>query len=213
MAGVTTPCERAKLLGMAEPDHKLLRRAVAIVAVLNLGYFGVEFGAALRVGSVSLFADSIDFLEDAAINGLILVGLGLAGSRRARLGMALSGILLVPSLFAAWMAVQKFLHPVPPDAAGMGLVGFGALLVNLSCAFLLARFKDHSGSLTTAAFLSARNDALANVAMIAAALVTLRWVSAWPDLLVGVGILALNADAAVKVFRAAKREHVEAVRP
>ena len=40
-----------------------LRRVVARVAVLNLTYFGVEFSVALAIGSVSLFADSIDFLE------------------------------------------------------------------------------------------------------------------------------------------------------
>ena len=45
-----------------------LRRAVALVAVLNLAYFGIEFAVALSIGSVSLFADSIDFLEDASIN-------------------------------------------------------------------------------------------------------------------------------------------------
>lgn len=54
-------------------DDATLRRAVGIVALLNLAYFGIEFGVALTIGSVSLFADSIDFLEDAAVNGLILV--------------------------------------------------------------------------------------------------------------------------------------------
>ena len=43
-----------------------LRTVVIVVAVLNLGYFGVEFAVALVIGSVSLFADSIDFLEDAS---------------------------------------------------------------------------------------------------------------------------------------------------
>jgi hypothetical protein len=41
--------------------------------VLNLGYFGVEFVMARVIGSVSLFTDSIDFLEDATVNGLILI--------------------------------------------------------------------------------------------------------------------------------------------
>lgn len=53
-----------------------LRRVVRLVAVLNLAYFGIEFAVALVIGSVSLFADSIDFLEDASINLLILVALG-----------------------------------------------------------------------------------------------------------------------------------------
>ncbi|MGE0024841.1 MAG: cation transporter, partial [Hyphomicrobium sp.] len=44
------------------------RRIVLTVALLNLAYFGIEFAVALSIGSVSLFADSVDFLEDASIN-------------------------------------------------------------------------------------------------------------------------------------------------
>ena len=58
-----------------------LRSAVRLVAILNLAYFGIEFAVAGAIGSVSLFADSIDFLEDASVNFLILVALG--GVRRA----------------------------------------------------------------------------------------------------------------------------------
>ena len=53
---------------MADSRSPALHRAVTFVALANLGYFGVEFGVARAIGSVSLFADSIDFLEDAAIN-------------------------------------------------------------------------------------------------------------------------------------------------
>src|SRR3979490_1552319 len=89
----------------------------------------------------------------------------------------------------------------------LSLTGAGALAINLSCAFMLARFRAHSGSLTRAAFLSARNDALANVAIIAAGIVTAVMLSGWPDLVVGLGIAALNADAARQVWRAAHEEH------
>ncbi len=184
-----------------------LRRAVLVVALLNLAYFGVEFSVALRIGSVSLFADSVDFLEDTSVNLLILVALGWSAKNRARLGMALAGILLVPGLAAVWTAVQKFSAPVAPEALPLTLTGGGALLVNLACAFILARFRHHAGSLTRAAFLSARNDALANVAIIAAGLVTAATLSLWPDLIVGLGIAALNADAAREVYLRAKREH------
>jgi Co/Zn/Cd efflux system component len=84
----------------------------------------------------------------------------------------------------------------------------GALAVNLSCAFMLAQYRHHSGSLTRAAFLSARNDALANIAIIAAGVMTgFVWHSAWPDLIVGLGIAAMNADAAREVWTTAREEH------
>jgi Co/Zn/Cd efflux system component len=82
--------------------------------VLNLTYFGVEFSVALAIGSVSLFADSIDFLEDTSINFLILIALGWGARNRSRVGTVLAGILFIPGLATLWTAWDKFLLPVPP---------------------------------------------------------------------------------------------------
>ncbi len=184
-----------------------LRKVVILVAVLNLGYFGVEFAVAVAIGSVSLFADSIDFLEDASVNLLIAIALGWSATSRARVGMALAGILLVPGLATLWTAWEKFMVPLPPAPLPLTLAGVGAMAINLLCAFMLAQFRSHSGSLTRAAFLSARNDVLANVAIIAAGFVTAYTLSVWPDLIVGLGIAAMNADAAREVWSAAREEH------
>ena len=190
------------------PSDSGLRRAIQAVALLNLAYFGVEFTVARVIGSVSLFADSIDFLEDASINLLILAALGWSAARRARAGMALAGILLVPGLATLWTAWDKFSVPAPPAPLPLVLAGAGALAVNLGCAFMLTRYRAHGGSLTRAAFLSSRNDAFANIAIIAAGLATAYlWASAWPDLIVGLGIAALNMDAAREVWAAAREEH------
>jgi Co/Zn/Cd efflux system component len=190
---------------------RTLRQAVALVAILNLAYFGIEFAVAVAIGSVSLFADSIDFFEDASVNFLILVALGWSARNRTRVGMALAGILLVPGLATLWMAWQKFIAPFPPAPIPLSITGAGALAINLFCALLLAHYRHHSGSLTRAAFLSARNDAIANIAIIGAGAVTVFVPSSWPDLLVGLGIAMMNADAARAVFTAARQEHVEAV--
>ncbi|WP_309663558.1 cation diffusion facilitator family transporter [Tabrizicola sp.] len=183
-----------------------LRRTVLIVALLNLGYFGIEFVAALRIGSVALFADSIDFLEDTAINLLIFVALGWTAMRRARVGMVLAALMLVPGIAFLWTLVQKYLAPVPPDATVLTVIGLGALAVNLTAAVLLARHRRAEGSLTRAAFLSARNDALANVAIIGAGLLTAVHPSIWPDVIVGLAIAAMNLDAAHEVWEAARKE-------
>lgn len=184
-----------------------LGRAVRLVAILNLAYFGVEFGVALHIGSVSLLADSVDFLEDAAVNFLIFAALGWSTRQRARVGMALAGILLVPALAFLWALWRKYADPIAPSAVPLTFTGGGALVVNLFCAFILARFRHHSGSLTKAAFLSARNDALANIAIIAAGVATVFTRSLWPDVVVGLGIAAMNVDAAKAVWRAARDEH------
>jgi len=184
-----------------------LRRVVLIVMALNLGYFGVEFAVALAIGSVSLFADSIDFLEDASVNFLIFVALGWSAILRARVGMLLAGILLIPGVATLWTAWEKFNVPVAPDPIPLSLAGAGALAVNLTCALMLTRYRHHSGSLTRAAFLSARNDAAANIAIIGTGFVTAYTLSAWPDLIVGLAIAAVNAGAAREVWEAAREEH------
>jgi Co/Zn/Cd efflux system component len=191
---------------MAQSTDTALRSTIALVALLNLGYFGVEFALALAIGSVSLFADSIDFLEDVTINGLILVALGWNARRRSMVGMVLAGVLFAPVVATLWTAWQKLQLPVPPAPVPLSLAGLGALAVNLYCAFRLARFPTHRGSLTRAAFLSARNDALANVAIVAAGVITAITCSALPDLIVGLGIFALNLDAARQVYSAARDE-------
>lgn len=187
-----------------------LRRTVRTVAALNLGYFGIEFAVALAIGSVALFADSVDFLEDGAVNLLILAGLGWSAARRAKLGMLLAAIILLPALATFWTAWQNFSTGLVPEPLPLTITGAGAFAVNFVCARLLAPYRTTGGSLTRAAFLSARNDVIANVAIVAAGLLTAATGSQWPDLIVGLGIAALNAGAAHEVYEAALAEHVAA---
>jgi Co/Zn/Cd efflux system component len=196
---------------LADGTQKSLKRAVTWVAALNFAYFWVEFTMARVIESVSLFADSIDFLEDACVNGLVLLALGWRRETRGTVGMVLAALLLIPGLATAWTAWQKFRLPIAPAPLLLTLVGLGALAVNLSCAFMLARLREADGSLSRAAFFSARNDALANVAIIGAGGLTLVWRSGWPDLLVGLGIFALNLDAAHQVYTAARRDQQQIV--
>jgi Co/Zn/Cd efflux system component len=185
------------------------RRTVLLVALLNLGYFGVEFAVALVIGSVSLFADSVDFLEDASINLLIFFAAAWSLRSQARVGGVLAFVILVPAIATIVVAVQKILDPVPPQALPLSLAAAGALLVNLACAFLLVRHRRKGGSMAKAAWLSARNDALADIAIILVAVVTIWLQTGWVDIVVGIAIGVLNADAARVVWRASRNERLD----
>jgi Co/Zn/Cd efflux system component len=176
------------------------------VGLLNLAYGVVEVAVSLSIGSVSLAADAADFVEDAAINLLIFFAVLWSARRRAIVGRGLAFIVLVPAVAALATAVTKILDPSRPETISLTITAAGALAVNLACAAILVRHRHHSGSLAQAAWLAARNDALANVAILGAAAVALAWASGWPDIIVGLGIAAINADAAAKVWRTAKRE-------
>ncbi len=186
-----------------------------LVVLLNLIAFVAEFVIAVIIDSVALFADGVDFLEDLAMSGLVLAALRFSPRIRAKLGMGLAALLLLPAGAMLAALVQKFTTaaPIVPAPAALSLTGLAAFAVNIACAAMLARVRNRAGSLTRAAFLSARNDVIGNVAIVVAGGVTALWPSIWPDIVVGLGIAALNADSARDVLSAARREHRAAASP
>ena len=187
-----------------------LRRTVFIAASLNFAYFFVEFALALVADSISLLADSVDFLEDTAINLLIFIALGWPLARRALAGKAMAMIILGPAALAAWMAVRRFSGPVVPDVLPLVLASLGAIAVNGTSAWLLASVRQAGGSLSRAAFLSARNDVLVNLAIIAMGVVTVWTQSGWPDLILGGFIILLAGHAAYEVWEVSVEERLAA---
>jgi len=138
------------------------------------------------------------------------VALGLSLRHRATMGRVMAGIILLPAVAALAMAVAKLSNPEPPDPLSLAVTAGGAIVVNALCAALLYRVRHHGGSMSAAAFLAARNDVIANAAIIAMALITGFTVSGWPDIVLGLLILALNATAAREVWELAGAEDLAA---
>ena len=182
------------------------KKAVFFVAILNLLYFFVEFIVALNIRSVSLLADSIDFIEDASINFLIFFAVSLTTAKKARISILLSIIMLLPGITALWAIWQQIIHQEPPAPVELSTVAFGALIINCLCTLILMKFRNYSGSLTKAAFLSARNDALANIAIIFTGIITILYPSIWPDILVGLFIAYIRAESALVIYKNATKE-------
>ena len=185
----------------------LFRKYVLFVALANLSYFFVEFFVAREISSASLFADSVDFLEDASINILIALAIGWSLRKRQITSYFLAVILLIPGIAFIWNAISQLLSPEIPEGAGMSFVGLGALVINVTCAIIIARHKNEEGGLVKAAYFSARNDAIANVLIITAGASTVIYPSIIPDLLIGIIIFIMNADAAKAVLKAARSEN------
>ena len=187
------------------------RRVVLLVAAMNLAYFGVEFAVALKIGSVSLFADSIDFLEDAWVNFLIAAAIGWRATLRARVGMLLTGVLLVPAIAALWAAWTKLLSAVPPapvpfNTDGSRRPGGQSVLCVDACGSSDACRESYPCRLPFSAKRCGgkRGDHRCRLRNSATR-------SVWPDLVVGLGIVAMNAGAAREVWLAAREEHRTAV--
>ena len=182
------------------------RRTLIIVALLNLAYFLIEFSSAVKINSVSLFADSIDFLEDTFVNLLIFFSYLITSTLRPKISKILAIIILLPGLTALWAAWEQVMRPSMPEAFELTLVGLGALIVNFTCTIILMRFRKNDESLTKAAFLSARNDVLSNLTIITAGLTIMIYPSIWPDLIAGIIVFSINFDAAYKVYKIANTE-------
>lgn len=201
-----TPDDQAAALA----DAARLRRIVLIVAGLNFAYFFVEFAVALTAGSVALLADSVDFLEDMAVNLLIFLALSWPMVHRAVMGKVMAVLILGPAALAGWEAVQRFSEPSVPKVLPLVLASVGAIAINGTSAWLLTRVRHHGGSLSRAAFLSARNDVLVNLSIIAMAAVTVWTNSGWPDLILGCFIIGLALFAAHEVWEASEEERLAA---
>jgi Co/Zn/Cd efflux system component len=187
------------------------REAVRFVALLNIVYFGVEIFVGLWTGSVAMFADSIDFLEDAAVNLLVLISIGWSPGKRSTVGMLMAALLLVPCAATFLMAGYKYSVPFAPSPLPLVLIGIGAMLINVGSAYVLAICGHAKENFVRAALMATRYDILANLAITGAGIATALYPTAWPDLFVGVCIGLLNVDAVRRVYWAAHKEHDLAV--
>jgi cation diffusion facilitator family transporter len=187
-------------------DHgNAARPALWIALVLNAGMFAVEITAGLTAGSTALLADAADFLGDAANYGLALAVLSMALVWRARVAL-LKGITM--GLFGLWVAGMTINHLVAgtvPEPLTMGVVGIAALAVNVAVALILYRFRNGDSNMR-AVWICSRNDALGNLAVMAAASGVFATGAAWPDLAVAAFMAILALWGSAQVIRLASSE-------
>ena len=181
------------------------RRALWIALVVNAAMFVIELGASWRSGSVSLMADSIDFFGDAANYALSLAVVGMALSARAKASLFKAACMAGFGVFVTAKALWNLRYGAAPEALTMGSVGFLALAANVGVALILYRFRTGDSNMRSV-WICTRNDALGNLAVMAAALGVFGTGSAWPDLAVAaiMGMLALTGS--VTVLRHARQE-------
>lgn len=181
------------------------RRILWTVLAINVAMFLVEAAAGLVAGSLSLQADALDFLGDAATYGITLLVLGHSLRWRASAALLKGGAMALFGLAVLGNAVYQALVPGLPMAGLMGSVGALALVANVVSAVLLFGHRDGDAN-RRSVWLCSRNDALANLGVIAAAVGVHLTASGWPDLLVGVLIAALALSSGLQVIRQARAE-------
>lgn len=181
------------------------RRILWIALIVNFAMFAIEIIFSLQSKSVSLLADSIDFLGDAANYGISLWVLAMSVKARATASlfkaasMALFGIGVLAH--AIWNAIAGVL----PDAQTMSLIGLLALCANVGVGILLFTYRNGDSNMRSV-WLCTRNDALGNIAVIIAAIGVFGTGTAWPDLIVATIMASLALTAAWQVVKQARNE-------
>ncbi len=181
------------------------RRILWIALLVNFAMFGIEIGAGLQSGSVSLLADAIDFFGDAVNYALALAVLGAAAVWGSRVALLKSLCMIGFGLFLLARVTWSYFNGITPEAMTMGLIGLLALCVNLFVAALLYRYREGNANMR-AVWLCTRNDAIGNIAVILAAIGVLGTHTAWPDWLVALLMASLAIHSGMLVLRQAHAE-------
>ncbi len=185
------------------------RRVLVVVLAINMVMFVVEIGAGWRAESLALQADALDFLGDSVNYAIALFVLGRSLAWRAGTAFAKGAVMFSFGVFLAGASVYHALTGSAPEAQVMGVIGSLALAANLTCALMLFGFRGGDANLR-AVWLCSRNDAIGNLAVLAAAAAVYLSGTAWPDLLVGLGMAALAVWTGLSVMRQARAELADA---
>lgn len=187
------------------PVDAKYRRILWIALAVNAAMFGVELIGGWRAGSVSLLADAVDFLGDAANYGISLYVLALAPVWRSRTALMKGITMAVYGLFVLGTTVRHLAAGTVPEASAMGAIGFLALTANGLVAILLFAYRNGDSNMRSV-WLCTRNDAIGNVAVLLAALGVFGTGASWPDLIVAGVMGVLGLTAARSVIAHARRE-------
>lgn len=181
------------------------RRALWIALAVNFGMFGVEIVAGATSDSRALMADALDFFGDAANYAISLAVAGLALIWRARAALFKGATLLVLGLWVLGSSAHAVFEGATPHAETMGIIGLLALLANVGVALILYRFRSGDANMRSV-WICSRNDAIGNVAVVAAAVGVFGTGTAWPDLIVAAVLAALGISGGIQIIWEARAE-------
>ena len=181
------------------------RRALWIALVVNGLMFGVELYAGSAADSHALKADALDFFGDAANYAISLLVAGMVLAWRARAALLKGVTLALLGTFVLVGSGMAALNGSTPQPETMGVIGVLALVANVAVALLLFRFRSGDANMRSV-WICSRNDAIGNIAVVAAAAGVFGTGTAWPDLIVAATLAVLGLSGGWQIIRQARGE-------
>src|SRR3972149_11754766 len=180
--------------------HGEHRKVLIVVLVINAVLFVVEAGAGLLAHSTALLADSLDMLGDSLVYGFSLYVLWRSAEWRATAAVLKGIVMAAFGVGVLAEAVYKVTAAVVPVAETMGIIGLLVLLGNGLCFLLLFRHRSDDLNMRST-WLCSRNDIIANLSVLVAAIGVKVFNASWPDSVVGAAIATLFIRSAFSVLR------------
>ena len=176
-----------------------------IVLATNAVMFIVELTSGLWARSTALLADSLDNLGNATTYGLSLYAVARGAHAKARVALFKAVLIFSAALFVLAQVIYAMLHPGFPVFEAMTIVSLIALAANGTCLALLWKHRREDVNMSSV-WECSRNDIASNSAVFIAAGAVWLTGSAWPDIAVGLALVALFLRSAFNVARAAQQE-------
>lgn len=181
------------------------RKALWIALFVNAAMFAVEIVGGMRAGSMSLFADSLDFAGDAANYGISLAALSMGILWRSRAAWLKGFTMMAFGFFIVSNTLLLVFSDKTPEPITMGFIGLLALLANAGVALMLYAFRDGDANMRSV-WLCSRNDAIGNIAVMFAALGVFGTGQSWPDLVVAAIMATLALSSGWQIIKLARQE-------
>lgn len=169
------------------------------VLVINAMMFVIELTGGLIGHSSALTSDSLDMFGDALVYAFSLYALDRGQQWRAAAGLLKGGIMAALGTGAMAGVIYRLAFSISPSSETMGAIGVLALAANFCCLVLLYRHRRDDINMRST-WICSRNDIIANLSVLFAALFVYWTGRSYPDALVGLGIAALFLVSAFQVL-------------
>lgn len=176
------------------------KTVLTAVLIINAVLFVVEATAGLLAHSTALLADSLDMLGDSLVYGFSLYVLWRGAAWKARAALLKGAIMAVFGVGVLLEVIYKMIAGIVPSAEAMGIIGTLVLLGNGICFLLLFTHRSDDVNMRST-WLCSRNDIIANLSVLIAAIGVKLFNASWPDILVGAAIAVLFLPSAYTVVR------------
>lgn len=174
-------------------------KTLKLVLLINVFLFCLTAFYGWAASSTGLMSESIDDFGDAVTYALSLYVVYKSNQMKAKVAFIKGCLILAGALFVLMQVVRHVIDNTVPVFETMGIVAFIALLLNLTCFFLLTKYRDQDINMSSV-WECSRNDILNNISIILASVLIWMTNLGWADVAVGMVLSLLLLKSSFKVL-------------